>query len=81
MRQYLRSVIAPIVAVTLLASILPVLLELHIEQPWMRFAAVVAASLAAMAVSVGTVGLTATERRNALKVICEKLHINAFAKP
>lgn len=81
LRQYLRSVIAPIVAVTLLASILPVLLELHIEQPWMRFSAVVAASLAAMAVSVGTVGLTATERRNALKVICEKLHINAFAKP
>ena len=79
LRVYAASVVFPVVVVTILASIMPAIVATAIENEVLRFFAVTAVSLAATALTVLFIGMTKTERRNALRTVCEKLHINAFA--
>ena len=78
LRRYAASVVFPVVVVTILASALPIAMSLMVENEILRFFAVTAVSLAATALTVLFIGMTATERRNTLMTVCEKLHINAF---
>ena len=79
LRGYMASVVSPVVVVTIVASILPAIVASAVENEVLRFFAVTAVSLAATSLMVLFIGMTKTERRNALRTVCEKLHINAFA--
>ena len=78
LRRYAASVVCPVLIVTISASLLPIVVATMIESQVLRFFAVTAVSLAATALTVFFIGMTATERRNTLMTVCEKLHINAF---
>lgn len=75
LRMYLKSVVLPVLAVTVVATICPVLLETNISYGFIRFVTVVAASILMTGLSVYCIGLTPSERQNVLRFVGEKLHI------
>jgi len=67
--RYFRNVMLPIVAVTVFAVTLPLLLELTMAAGWGRFFAVCSLSVLMTAAGVMLVGVTKTERKHLLEMV------------
>ena len=72
LRMYLKSVIWPVLVVTVTAFVLPVLLESSLDNSIARFFLVVVVSVLTTTSSVYCLGLTNSERRNAVDTIIGK---------
>ncbi|MBO7477766.1 MAG: lipopolysaccharide biosynthesis protein [Salinivirgaceae bacterium] len=75
LRAYTRDVLVPAAVVTVLVSIFPGIVAWMVENEVIRFFAVISVSLAATALAVLFVGLTASERKNILGIVTKFVRI------